>query len=124
MLTELGFVKEFEQVPRHIDIMATLHVIGNRAFSSRTKHIALRFLHIRELVKETKITAHYISTESQLTDIGTKHLNKHRLQQLLQMIKSFELGVLCSFFCFCVIQFFVSKVKICFVLYSISKVKV
>ena len=87
MLTELGFGKEFEQVPLHIDNTATLHVIGNRAFSSRTKHIALRFFYIREL-KENKIATHYISTERQLADIGTKHLNKHHLQ-LLQMIKSF-----------------------------------
>ena len=42
-MTELGFGKEFGQVPLHIDNTATLHVIGNRAFSSRTKHIALRF---------------------------------------------------------------------------------
>ena len=74
-------------MPLHIDNTATLHVIGNRAFSSRTKHIALRFFYIREL-KENKIATHYISTERQLADIGTKHLNKHHLQ-LLQMIKSF-----------------------------------
>ena len=43
MMTELGFGKEFGHVPPHIDNTATLHVIGNRAFSSRTKHIALRF---------------------------------------------------------------------------------
>ena len=89
MLTELGFGKQFEQVLLHIDNTATLHVIGNRAFSSRTKHIPLRFFCIRELVKENKITTHYISTEVQLVDIGTKHQNDHRLQQLLQMIKSF-----------------------------------
>ena len=89
MLTELGFGKEFEQVPLHIDNTATLHVIDNRAFSSRTKHIALRFFYIRELVKGNKITSHYISTERQLADIGTKHLNKHRLHQPLQMVKSF-----------------------------------
>ena len=58
------------------------------AFSSRTKHISLRFFYIRELVKENKITMYYISTENQLADVGTKHLNKHRLQQLLH-IKNF-----------------------------------
>ena len=42
MLTELEFVKEFEKVPLHIDNTATLHVVGDRAFSSRPKHIALR----------------------------------------------------------------------------------
>ena len=71
MMTELGFGKVFGQVPLHIDNTATLHVIGNRAFSSRNKHIALRFFYIRELVKENKITTHYISTENQLADIGT-----------------------------------------------------
>ena len=89
MMTELGFGKEFGQVPLHIDNTAKLHVIGNRAFSSQTKHIAMRFFYIRELVKENTITTHYISTENQLTDIETKHLNEHRLQQLLHMIKNF-----------------------------------
>ena len=79
-MTELGFGKEFVQVPLHIDNTATLRVIGNRAFTSRTKHFALRFFYIRELVKENKITTHYISTENQLADVGTKHLNKHLLQ--------------------------------------------
>ena len=48
-MTELGFGKEFGQVPLPIDNTATLHVISNRAFSSRTiiKHIALRFFYIR-----------------------------------------------------------------------------
>ena len=79
ILTELGFGNEFEQVPLHMDSTAKLYVIGNRAFSSRTKHIALRFFYIRELVKENKITTHYMSTERQVADIGTKHLNKHLL---------------------------------------------
>ena len=72
MLTELEFVKEFEKVPLHIDNTATLHVIGNRAFNSRTKHIALSFFYIRELAKENEITKHYILTERQLADVGTK----------------------------------------------------
>ena len=88
-LTELGLGKKFEQVPLHIDNTATLQVIGNRAFSCRTKHIALRFFYIHELVSEDKITTHYISTERQLVDGGTKLLNRHRLQQLLQILKKF-----------------------------------
>ena len=46
MLTELGFGKEFVQVPLYCDNTATLHALGNRSFSSRTKHIALRFFFI------------------------------------------------------------------------------
>ena len=44
MLIELGFGKEVEKVPLYIDNTATLHVIGNRPYSFRTKHIALKFL--------------------------------------------------------------------------------
>ena len=43
MLIELGFGKEVEKVPLYINNTATLHVIGNRAYGSRTKHVALRF---------------------------------------------------------------------------------
>ena len=60
------------KVPLHIDNTATLHVIGNRAYNSRTKHIALRSFYIRELVSEGKITIRYISTEDQLADVGKK----------------------------------------------------
>ena len=89
VLIELGFGKEVEKVPLYIDNTATLHVIGNRAYSSRTKHIALRFFYIRELVSEGKITIHYVSIEDNLADIGTKHLTKQRLQQLLHKFKNF-----------------------------------
>ena len=71
------------------DNTATLHVIGNQAFSSRTKHIALRFFYVRELVNDGAITIHYIPTENQLADIGTKFLNKQRLRFLINIIKNF-----------------------------------
>ena len=51
--------------------------------------IALRFSYIRELVSEGKMTIHYVSIEDNLADIGTKHLTKQSLQQLLHKFKSF-----------------------------------
>ena len=89
MLIEPGSGKKAEKVPLYIGNTATLHVIGNRAYSSRTKHIALRFFYIRELVSEGKMTIRYVSTEDNLADIGTKHLTKQRLQQLLHKFKNF-----------------------------------
>ena len=76
MLTELGFGKEFAQVPLYCDNTATLHALGNRSFSSRTKHIALRFFLIRELVTEGK----------------TKHLNKHRFKHLMDLIPNIDVN--------------------------------
>ena len=46
-------------MPLRIDNTATLHVVGNLTFSSRTKHVGLLLFYIRELVKENKITTHY-----------------------------------------------------------------
>ena len=91
MMTELGFGHQFGQVPLYIDNTATLHVLGNQAFSSRTKHIALRYFYVRELliVTERANSIHYILTELQLADIGTKFLSKHRLRFLIESIKKF-----------------------------------
>ena len=90
MLTELGFGKEFAQVPLYCDNTATLHALGNRCFSSRTKHIALCFFFIRELVTEGKLSIHYIPTDDNPADIGTKHLNKHRFKYLMDLISNFD----------------------------------
>ena len=49
----------------------------------------MRFSYIRELVSEGKMTIHYVSIEDNLADIGTKHLTKQSLQQLLHKFKSF-----------------------------------
>ena len=93
MLTELGFGKEFTQVPVYYDNTATLHALGNRSFSSRTKHIALRFFYIRELVSEGRISINYILTDNNPADIGTKHLNKHRFKHLLDLISNFDVNI-------------------------------
>ena len=63
--------------------------LGSSSFSSRTKHIALRFFYVRELVNDGVISIHHIPTENQLGDIGTKSLNKQRLRFLINSIKNF-----------------------------------
>ncbi|CAB1099735.1 unnamed protein product [Ectocarpus sp. CCAP 1310/34] len=92
ILTELGFGKELAQVPLYGDNTATLHSLGNRSYSSTTKHIALRFFFIRELVSEGRIAIHYVPADSNPADIGTKHLNKDRFQLLLNIIKNFNVN--------------------------------
>ena len=87
-LMELGF-KTFSSVPINSDSTEALSVAGNAMFSSRTKHIALRFFFVLELIKRNKITLHHKSTQQMLADIATKHLSKQRLRELLQQIKDF-----------------------------------
>ena len=62
MVAELGFGKLFESVPLFGDKTGAVHIAGNRTYSSLTKHIALRFFHLKELVKDGKITTHRVAT--------------------------------------------------------------
>ena len=41
-------------------------------------------------MEESKITIHYMNTQYQLADLGTKHLDKHRHRALIKLINDFE----------------------------------
>ena len=60
MMLELGFKEWFGSVPLYIDNTSALHVSGNRTYSPRAKHIALRYFFVQELVEEGKITIHFV----------------------------------------------------------------
>ena len=87
-LMKLGF-KTFPSVTINSDSTGTLSVAGNAMFSSRTKHIALRFFFVRELIKRNKITLYHKPTQQMLADIATEHQPKQRFRELLQQIKHF-----------------------------------
>ena len=50
IMLELGFKEGFGSVPFYIDHTSALHVAGNRTYSPRAKHIALRYFFAQELV--------------------------------------------------------------------------
>ena len=89
-MKELGFGTHFDSVPLYIENTAALHVAGNWTYSSRVKHVALRYFFIQELVQEGRITVAYVKTEDQLADIGTMHLSKQRQRYLLKLISEFR----------------------------------
>ena len=76
MMKGLEFGTRIDSVPLYINNTSALHVAGNQTYSSRGKHVALRYFFNRELVKEGRITIDYVKTEGQLADNGTKHLKK------------------------------------------------
>ena len=94
MMMELGFTEGFRNVPclhrQDINNTSTGHVAGNRTFSPRAKHIALRYFFVQELVKEGKVTIHFVKTEQQLADLGTKHLKKHRPRFLIKLMNEIK----------------------------------
>ena len=90
VMSELGFDESFSSVPLYIDNTSARHVAGNRTYSPRAKHIALRLFFVEELVEEGKISIHYVKSEDQLADLGTKRLSKHRHRMLIKLINEFK----------------------------------
>ena len=45
---------------------------------------------MQELVEGGKISVHYVKSEDQLTDLGTKHLSKHRHRNVIRLINEFK----------------------------------
>ena len=87
-MTELGFGKLLNSVPLFVDDTGVLHIAGNSTYSSRTRHITLRFFFPIELIKEGRITIHHVATMKQLDDIETKFLGKSTHRYLLELIKT------------------------------------
>eukprot|EP00903_Cladosiphon_okamuranus_P012044 g11309.t1 len=56
------------------DNRSALSLVANGAFSSRSKHIAVRYNALREWAKENRFRLHFVSSASMLADICTKNL--------------------------------------------------
>ena len=72
MMLELGFHKSLGGVPLFIDKTSALHLADNRTYNPCAKQIALRYFLVYELLEEGNISIHYVKTEGQLADLGTK----------------------------------------------------
>ena len=88
-MLELGFTS-FSSVPINCDSTGALHVAGNSTYSSRTKHIALSFFFLRELIKGRKLAIHHVPAQQMLADCAAKHLAKPQFGSILQQIKDFS----------------------------------
>lgn len=89
LLLELKF-DNFKPISIKSDSSGALSLAANSMFSSRTKHIALRFFFLRELIKRRRITVHHVPTQAMLADIATKYLDKHKFNSILQQIEDFK----------------------------------
>ena len=89
-ISGLGFGESFGSVPLHIDNTSALHIADNRTYIPRAKHIALRhYFFVQELV-EAKVSIHYVKSEGQLANLGTKNHRKHRHRDRIEFINDFK----------------------------------
>ena len=90
IMLELDFDESFSSVPLYNDNTSALHVAGNRTYSPRAKHIALGYFFVQKLMQEDKVGIHYVKSEDQLANLGTKHLSKHYHRDLIKLINPFK----------------------------------
>lgn len=69
-------------IPMHIDNTAALSIADQEGFSARTKHISIKYHHIRNLRASRVLSLHYVRTSEQVAAIFTKRVDKRSLQYL------------------------------------------
>ena len=89
-MSGLGFGESFGSVPLHIDNTSALHIADNRTYIPRAKHIVLRYYFFVQELVEGKVSTHYVKSEGQLADLGTKHHRKIRHRDLIEFINDFK----------------------------------
>ncbi|CAB1117222.1 unnamed protein product [Ectocarpus sp. CCAP 1310/34] len=85
------------QLARPMAKPSKIHMVAdsnwaNNPDNGKSTSCYLTMLGNEPLVSEGRISIHYIPTDSNPADIGTKHLNKHRLKHLLDIISSFNVN--------------------------------
>lgn len=68
------------------DNSSTIQLSKNPVFHGRSKHIAVRFHFLRDLVKDEVICLSYCCSEEQLADIMTKALKLEQFESLRRML--------------------------------------
>ena len=61
----------------HIDSSAALSIISRKGLS-KAKHIDIQYLWLEEAVRKNKLMVEKIPSETNLSDLGTKHLTSER----------------------------------------------
>ncbi|CAN0051501.1 unnamed protein product, partial [Sphacelaria rigidula] len=71
------------------DSQGALHLSSNANYRNESKHLAIRFFSLKDLITNGKITINYIRTIAQLADILTKHCERTTHHRLLDAVMNF-----------------------------------
>lgn len=85
LLTEIGQPQR-APTPIFIDNQGAIKLIVNNQIHSKSKHIDVKFMFIREANENKDIVPKYIQTDSQLADIFTKALPREKFIKLRQAL--------------------------------------
>ena len=65
-----------ELVVMYCDNTSAINISKNPVMHSKTKHIAIKYHFLRELVQDKEVRLKYVNTKEQIVDIFTKALPK------------------------------------------------
>ena len=68
----------------YCDNQAAIHNTKNKRISSNSKHIAMRYNHIRRLVKKGKVALEYLPTDQMRADPLTKPLSGEKINKTMR----------------------------------------
>ena len=68
----------------YCDNQAAIYNTKNMRISSNSKHIAMRYNHIRRLVKKGKVALEYLSTDQMRADPLTKPLSGEKINKTMR----------------------------------------
>lgn len=77
LLMEIG-CQQNNSTPVFCDNQSAIRLVYNPEFHQRTKHIDVKFHHIRDMQVQQEISIQYIPTENQLADALTKNLDHQK----------------------------------------------
>jgi len=84
MLNELH--QNNKEINIYVDNRATIHMSKNVLINQKSKHIDIRYHHVRELIADKKIKLNHINSKYNLADGLTKYLNNKSLNNFKNRI--------------------------------------
>ena len=75
LLGDLGYTSD-EPVILNIDNQGAENSVSNPAYRKRTRHIDIRYHHIREVIKNNDVVLKYCPAQDMIADVLTKTLAK------------------------------------------------
>ncbi|XP_075170114.1 uncharacterized protein LOC142242423 [Haematobia irritans] len=85
-LEELGY-SDGSPIQLNVDNQGAIKLAMNPVYHNRTKHIDIKFHHVREVIRRKEVELRYCPTEEMIADIMTKNLSKTKHNEFMKLMK-------------------------------------